>query len=338
MRCTSPRPVGFLADGKTITWSSKQFSREYATFQLPCGKCIECRLEQSREKATRCVHEAKMYDKNSFLTLTYDDDHLPENGKLIYNDFQLFIGRLRKQAFRNHLKKINLTIETYNEMNQKDRKRIYDQIITPFIVTGEYGEKLKRPHWHAIMFNWEPEDGKHKYTSELSHKVYESETLTKLWGKGIAEYGSVTFDSAAYVCRYSAKKLVHGNDQDHDFQPIHKMSSKHAIGKKFLEKYYPDIFNHGYVVLQNGQKIAIPRYYEKWLKKHHPDEWESYIMKLKSDREIKAIKQVNKEKEKSKEILIARGLKGHEQTRNSMRKIINNQKFKTLMKYLKGDI
>ena len=114
-----------------------------------------------------------------------------------------------------------------------------------------------------------------------------------MWQHGHNEIGSVTFESAGYVARYAAKKLVHGNDDEHGYHPISKKSSRHAIGKRFLEKYWKDIFTEGIVVLANGSQSSIPRYYEKWLKKNHPTEWEKYVTKTK-------LKKMQKAEEKSK--------------------------------------
>lgn len=255
MRCTSPRTVGFKADGKTIAWSPKDYSKEYASFQLPCGQCIECRLDYARQWAVRCVHEAKMHPENSFITLTYEKLETP---KLVYGDFQNFTKKLRKSL--NH--KIG------------------------YIVAGEYGEQTKRPHWHAIFFNYSPPNPKKHYTTERGDKVYTSEKLTELWGHGHAEFGSVTFHSAGYVARYSAKKLVHGYDQQNEFRPIFKASTRQAVGKAFLEKYWKDIFSYGKVTLSDGTNAgSIPRYYTKWLKEKHPNEWRRYVTGPKIQRE-----------------------------------------------------
>lgn len=252
MRCLYPRSVGLRADGKTIAWSPKHVSKEYATFQLPCSKCIECRLEYARSWAVRCVHEAQLHEKNSFITLTYSDDKLT-SPKLVYRDWQLFMKKLRKTQ--------NTPIGVF--------------------VTGEYGEKTLRPHWHAILFNYRPSDQQLLRQTELGDKVYYSKKLTETWGHGLAEYGDVTFRSAGYCARYAAKKLVHGPDQSHDYHPVSKKSSKHAIGKKFLERHWPDIFNHGECILYDGTSVPIPRYYEKWLKEHQPDHWLCYIKNVK---------------------------------------------------------
>lgn len=259
MRCTNPRDVGFKSDGKTICWSPRQRSKEFATFQLPCGKCIECRLEYARQWAVRCVHESKMYENNSFITLTYSDENL-KSPKLQYRDFQLFMKRLRKTS--------NEPIGVF--------------------VTGEYGEKNKRPHWHAIIFNWRPKDLEFKYKTERGDTAYDSKTLEKLWGLGSIECGSVTFESAGYCARYAAKKLVHGHDGNHDFEPLSRKSNKHAIGKKYLEKYYKEIFDNGEIRLSDGTATTIPRYYEKWLKQHQPESWERYVTQTKQNKITKA--------------------------------------------------
>lgn len=261
MRCLSPRTVGFKADGKTICWSSKQSSKEFASFQLPCGKCLECRLDYARQWAIRCVHEAQMHEKNCFITLTYDDAHLA-SPKLIYSDFQNFMKRLRR--------------------TQNDPIGVF--------VTGEYGDKTKRPHWHAILFNYDFSDRKALRTNERGDRIYTSCTLDKIWQKGMAEIGSVTFESAGYCARYAAKKLCHGRDSDHDYQPISKKSSKHAIGKKWLEKFWPDVFKTGLLVLADGSTSSIPRYYERWLKENHPSEWLTYVTSLKQEKIKKAEK------------------------------------------------
>lgn len=311
MRCTSPRTVGFQSDGSTISFSPKQRSKEYAEFQLPCGKCLQCRLDYARQWAVRCVHEAQMHPKNSFITLTYDDQHLA-SPKLIYDDFQKFMKRLRK--------------------TQNDPMGVF--------VTGEYGELTKRPHWHAILFNYEPTDGKLIRTNERGDKIFQSASLQKIWGKGLTEYGSVTFQSAGYCARYAAKKLVHGNDQDHDYHPISKKSSKHAIGKKWLEKYADtDCFTKGLIVLPDGTTCGIPRYYEKWLKANKPDLYLRYVTQTKLEKIQHAAIAAEAEKNQHNIILQTRREHGkqwlHPLTPHQRKAEILKAKFKQLQTYLK---
>lgn len=305
MPCTSPRTVGFKHDGKTIAWSSKTFSKEFTTFQLPCGKCLECRLDYARQWSIRCIHEAQMHQHNSFITLTYSDENLTK--RLEYHHFQKFMKKLRKA---------------------------YPNADISYFVTGEYGDKTKRPHWHALIFGWAPPDGNYLYSNDRGDKVYTSETLNKLWGKGISEFGSVTLESANYCARYAAKKLSHGHDDQHDFHPISKKSQKRAIGKKWLETYYKDILN-GYIV-HEGNKLPIPRYYIKWLQKNHPTEWEEYVKTTKLEKTQFAEAMARTEAQEYIKSLRARGpFRTTPRTRNQVRAQIKKSKFKQLQERLK---
>lgn len=258
MRCIRPLKAGFDQEGN-IVYSIKKHDRSQVGLQFECRKCLPCRLNIAREKAVRAYHESKMHEDSIFLTLTYDDDHL-ESPRLVYKHFQDFIKRLRWEISVNDL---------YANCARKNGISI--------MVTGEYGDKTKRPHWHALIFGYRPHDAKHHKTTELGHKVYGSEELTKLWGHGFIEFGEVTIESAGYVARYAAKKLTHGNDGDHDFHPIHKTSNKRAIGRLWIEKYYEQTFKLGYINLPNGSKTKIPRYYIDWCKKHKPELYEYYV-------------------------------------------------------------
>lgn len=309
MRCLSPRTVGFKSDGKTISWSPRHYSKEYATFQLPCSKCIECRLEYARQWAVRCVHEAQMHEQNSFVTLTYDDQHLKP--RLDYRDFQLFVKKLRR--------------------------RLNDRI--SYFATGEYGEKTKRPHWHVVLFNYSPPDANYHRTTDRGDRVYKSSLLEALWANGHVELGSVTFESAGYCARYAAKKLVHGKDNTHEYDPISRKSSHRAIGRSWIEKYWPDAFNLGGIVLPDGSICSIPRYYEKWLQKHQPEAWIHYVTNLKQKRIQEAQARTDRETQRYFETMDKRSFhKPNLITHAERRGEIIKEKFKRLQQYLKGDI
>lgn len=316
MRCTFPKTVGFKADGKTIAFSSRQASKEYASFQIPCGKCLSCRLEHARGWAIRAIHEAQLYEKNSFITLTYDDDHVGAN-RLDYRDFQLFMKKLREES----LNKIR------------------------FMAVGEYGEKSKRKHWHAILFNWLPGDAVYSRSTPRGDRCFTSSTLDRLWGYGITELGGVTADSAGYVARYSAKKLVHGKDGSHDYNPIFKASNRPGIGATWLEKYWKDVFNHGHVILPNGSPSGVPRYYEKWLLQHKPEAWLRYVTHAKSEKIDHAQKKAAAiaaeelktyiEWEKQPHSPVAGGQNPFPMTRSRSRALILESNFRLLQKHLK---
>lgn len=248
-----------------------------------------------------------MHEDNCFITLTYSDENL-KSDKLVYSDFQKFMKKLRK---------------------------LQDAPMGVF-VTGEYGEKTKRPHWHAIIFNWRPSDAQYHYSNERGDKIYTSETLTRLWGLGLCEFGSVTFESAGYCARYAAKKLVHGNDGEHQFDPISKKSSKHAIGKKWLEKYFwTDCFSKGFLTV-DGQRQSIPRYYEKWLKENKPDYWLRYVTEVKPTVTQAAQKKSERVFDEYRKNLESRPwYKPNPLTPNQVRKLITKSRFKQLQDHLK---
>lgn len=246
-----------------------------------------------------------MHQSNAFITLTYEK---LENPKLIYADFQKFMKRLRK---------------TQNEP-------------IGVFVTGEYGDKTKRPHWHAILFNWTPNDGVFKYSNDRGDRVFQSKTLDKLWGHGITEYGSVTFHSAGYCARYAAKKLGHGRDGTHEYEPISKKSNKHAIGKKWLETYWPDVFNYGHIVLPDGGTCSIPRYYEKWFKENKPNEWLHYVTNVKIPKTQLAEKSATILHDDYMARIWARGpFKSRPKSPDEVRAILTKAKFKMLQDNLK---
>lgn len=224
--------------------------------RLPCGQCIGCRLERSRQWALRCVHEASLHEHNSFLTLTYDDEHLPKDGSLNYRHFQLFMKRLRKAFPDSDIR---------------------------FYMCGEYGETLGRPHYHCILFNHTFTDLKLFYKSSLGHSLFTSEKLDSLWGLGSCKIGAVTFESAAYVARYVMKKIT-GSQADDFYRKVdidsgeifwivpefNRMSLKPAIGADWFKKYSSDVFPHDRVV-HDGTPMKPPRYYDKLHERVNPD-------------------------------------------------------------------
>lgn len=275
-------------------------------------KCLPCRLNIAREKALRCIHEASTHEENIFLTLTYSDEHLL-SPKLQYKDWQDFAKRLR-----------------YTTSNK----------IT-YMVTGEYGDKNKRPHWHAIIFNYRPPDAKYYLSTDRGDKIHTSSLIDELWAKNDSrttpsQIGEVTIDSAGYVARYAAKKLTHGLDGTHDYNPIHKTSSKRAIGRTWIEQNYKHAFENGYCVLQNGQITKIPRYYVDWAKIHQPKYWEYYVTQVRPNIHQQTLAKARKEElEFLSNAMNYTGDAKYPLTRAKVKETILKSKFKRLQERLK---
>lgn len=230
---------------------------------LPCGKCIGCRTDRATMWANRCTHEASLWNSNQFLTLTYDDEHLPEENHLRPRDLQLFIKRVRKYAQGNAT---TLTRDTRRSLR--------------YFACGEYGEANSRPHYHALIFN-----GAFTDLTRIKKDLYSSETLARLWPYGNHSIGAVTPRSAAYIAQYNLKKQGRG-DFDADGverqAPFLRMSRRPAIGHDWLTQYATDLQN-GYLV-ENARKHPIPRYYRDKIKERLPALKELIDLKIQQSR------------------------------------------------------
>lgn len=218
-----------------------------------------CRLERSRQWATRCMHEAQLHDKNVFITLTFNDENLNDQGSLQKQDFQNFIKRLRKYYYSDKFKK---------------KYPNYHQGKIRYFHCGEYGDNFSRPHHHACLFNCDFPDKELLKKNKTGDNLYTSKILTDLWAEqGYCYIGDVTFESAAYVARYCTKKIT-GKKADEYYsgrQPEYMTCSKKpAIGKEWLDRYLSDVFPHDEIIMR-GKKMRVNRYYEKYLEKLDPE-------------------------------------------------------------------
>lgn len=217
---------------------------------VPCGQCVGCRLEYSRQWAMRCLDEAQMHSENSFITLTYDDEHIPVDRSLDKNAFQLFMKRLRKRL---------------------DKKIRYYH-------AGEYGERFGRPHYHALIFGHRFSDREFLKRTGSGFNIYMSKELQSCWNFGYTSVGDVTFESAAYVARYVMKKIT-GEQKDEHYvdkrtgvvreAEYTTMSRRPGIGYEWYVKYRSDIYPFGSKVVR-GYESRTPRYYDALYEKSDP--------------------------------------------------------------------
>lgn len=223
----------------------RSLSQRDVEVALPCGQCIGCKLERSRQWAVRCMHEASLYEENCFLTLTYSNDFLPKNGSLVLSDFQNFMKRLRKSIAPKRVR---------------------------FFHCGEYGEQFERPHYHALLFNYNFSDRKFFKRGGNESTLWTSSTLSKLWPMGHALIGDVTFDSASYVARYILKKVTGERSEEHYKGRIPEyttMSRRPGIGKGWYEKFKGDVYPLDRVVVR-GNDTRPPRFYDSLFAREDP--------------------------------------------------------------------
>lgn len=217
--------------------------------EVSCGQCLGCRMRRSAEWTARCCHEASLFEANCFVTLTYDDDHLPSDGSLYHRHFQLFMKRLRRRFG---------TVRFY--------------------MCGEYGDTFRRPHFHACLFGFEPSD-RVLFSRRDDISVYTSEQLSDCWRRGFVTVGDFTPETAAYVSRYVLKKVTGRAASSHyasDFvdtnsgeimqlmPEYNRASLRPGLGSDWVRRYgdhalYVDSVRAG------GNRYPLPRYYEKVL-------------------------------------------------------------------------
>ena len=184
---------------------------------------------------------------------------------LLYEDIQKFLKRLRK-AYRGKLR---------------------------YFVAGEYGEQTARPHYHMILYGWEPTDLKNLY--KIHHNgYYTSEWLTDLWGMGQIQIAQAVPETYRYVAGYVTKKMYEINGEKANAyyklgqtKPFACMSLKPGLGDNYYQKHKTEIWKQGYIQCSNGKQAQIPRYYEKQMVAENPQR----LWRIKQNRQKNAMEQ-----------------------------------------------
>lgn len=260
-----------------------------ASCQVPCGKCLECKINNSKQWAQRSVAESTMHSDNWFVTLTYDDEHIPESmltysrhtfefgswHPLVYEDFQLFKKRL-------------LAYMSYH-FGVKDIR---------FMMCGEYGPTNGRPHFHVIFYGLPlPDVVKHCEVS-LSGRNYvylTSEIISNAWSKGFVTIGECNWETSAYVARYVLKKF--NNLEEYDYQKLcynngweplppemREASRRPGLGRPYYDEHKGEIYPRDKVVLPNGQVLKPCSYFDNLFDLEDPE----LLELLKQDRRCNA--------------------------------------------------
>jgi len=261
MTCTSPAEAWVTNSGLTFKPLRGHYSESLPPIHIPCRNCLSCRIDRTREWTTRVLHEAQLHEDNIFVTLTYDDLHLPRDKSLHHSHFQEYIQKLRNYARYSEGKKLR------------------------YYMCGEYGEKLGRPHYHAIIFNY-------RYPDQRPFgKYYGSEKCLEHWGRGHIHIGNVNSKSASYVAGYIQKKVTgeraeeHYRYIDHEtgeswmLKPEYNQMSQ-GIGKKWFQKFGMTDFGtdpENLICHIEGKPYPIPGYYLRILKKTEPEQYESIM-------------------------------------------------------------
>lgn len=251
MPCFKPLRAMLLEgpEGRRLVWTYHPKGKAIA---LPCGRCIGCRVERARQWAVRIMHEAKMHDENSYLTLTLAD------ADRVCSECAPRVKR-------------SLCVCECQKFFKRLRERLAPKKISYFLC-GEYGDDEERPHYHAVIFGYSFPD---KVFSKKSgqYDLYTSKFLDEVWSLGNCWIGEVSFDSACYVANYATKKIT-GKDAKAHYKgrkpEFIVMSRNPAIGKRWIEKFHGDVYPSDEVIA-NGKACKPPRYYDQLLQRRDPD-------------------------------------------------------------------
>lgn len=245
MICTNPTVI-YQPDPN---WDGNPLHGPNVPVLVPCGKCLACRINRRREWTARLLNEEVYSSSSNFITLTYDEAHLPfdENGNMCVDkrDCQLFLKRLRKK---------------------------YGKGIRYFL-NSEYGPESGRPHYHAIIFNL-PDDIYNeahrivRYENGRKTVSYWSEVFTEVWGNGSAEFAPANKER----CGYCAKYFVDRKQVDEILVPNFSLMSRGGRGSNNLggigSRYAEDIKekvrslqSHSMLSPNSGKYVALPRMY-----------------------------------------------------------------------------
>lgn len=206
-----------------------------------CGQCMSCRINRRRVWTHRIMLEALEHDDNGFLTLTYRDECLPDNGLVEPRALQLFLKRLRKY---------------------------YDGRIR-FYGVGEYGEVSGRPHYHLALFGYPGcEVGS---TQKRKECCVPCEGIKKCWSEGNIVLGSLTTESAAYIAGYVTKTSEKGSGSER--KPFARMSNRPGIGAGAMDDVASALLEANYkgsdvpAVIMHGQRqLPLGRYLRRRLR------------------------------------------------------------------------
>jgi hypothetical protein len=214
--------------------------------KLPCGKCLACRIAIRKQWSLRNYHELESHDNTSFVTLTYDDENIPDNYSVSKMELTNFIRRLKRRA-------------------KEEGKKI------KYFASAEYGEQTARPHYHLILYN---------VGLDIEDKLMVMDSWDKCdwdalnWNGKNSPFGMVEPESIEYVAGYVNKKY-YGEEEyiaykQYGLETPFKLQSN-GLGKEWCIKNKKQIIDNGFVWFGNN-KMAIPRQYVTWILKDNYQE------------------------------------------------------------------
>lgn len=223
--------------------------------QIPCGKCMQCRLKYSRDWANRCMFEYKTAQNAFFFTFTYDNANLHFSPHV---DVETGACSIRPCLVPKHL-------QDFFKRLRKNVDKLGYEVPLRFFACGEYGSETLRPHYHAIIYNLPTKflEKSEEWTShDPSYKLWRAPGIEKIWKHGLCVYGDVNWLTCAYVARYIVDKQLGKNKAKQEFfqsqvfpgepwqDEFVRMSRKPGIGRQYYDEHKQEIYKWDAIPLE----------------------------------------------------------------------------------------
>lgn len=267
-------------------------TERYTKILIPCGNCIGCRLDYSREWANRGFLEAQeTKNKNYFVTLTLEDGYVEIPEEVTTKNNITFCEEDSEFEWQGTL--IPKDIVKFMKALRQEFATKYNHKGIRFMAAGEYGSQTQRPHYHLILFNcpFPPEtfyDSKVNWEKDVSWK---NTILDKIWKKGFSEITEATWNTIAYVSRYITKK-INGDYSEEEYasrgqiKEFFRTSRNPGIARNYYEKNKEKIYEHDKILIINKKGshwVQPPAYFDRLLKKEDPTRFEEIQEKRKKE-------------------------------------------------------
>jgi hypothetical protein len=252
MACFHPRSMWPSKAGGRWTFSPADAVPGAESVEVGCYNCQGCMAARTAQWTERNLWEFNSHDQvGCFVTLTFEDEHLPESYSVDIRTLQLFLKRLRKRLWKSFAIRIR------------------------FFAVAEYGEaegRTKRPHYHVLVYGWRPQDAEQIENAQSGLPQWQSALLSEVWGQGRVVVGDVTPQSISYCAGYIFDKR-HGERAKEEYSdrlhpvtgqlctvrpPFNVMSRKPGIGMCWYDQHRDDDAK-GTFVVRDGRKRAMPR-------------------------------------------------------------------------------
>lgn len=255
---------------------------------IPCGRCLLCSRRYRLHWALRCSHELRQHDASCFLTLTVNSDSIgsvfppatsAELNDRLHTDFydvDSKIPSLRHKPFQDFMKRLRRSLD-YRGFDSKLR----------YFMCGEYGDKSLRPHYHSVIFGFNPSD---RVPLPGKPGLFVSPFVSKLWPYGFHIIEDTCENNISYVAGYCDKKMERRRIdwlRSYSMMPEYvAMSRRPGIGGDFFDRYcdsdlYPQnadgSFLRHFALLGRNRKVKMPRYYDDLLFLRDPEKYDKLI-------------------------------------------------------------